>query len=357
LEIKEKKIIIFAAGTGGHIYPGISIAKELIKNNIKILWIGTVKGMENKILSDTNIDIKHIDFSGIRGKGIIPLIKLPFRLIKAIIQAFIIIKKFNPNLVLSMGGYISFPCCIASYILRKPIFIHEQNIIFGLANNILKILSKKIILGMPLKINNKKYKFIGNPTRYEKIITKKKFHEKREINLLVVGGSLGAKVFNEIIPRAIYLLNKTLDLELNVIHQAGKTSTIAKDQYNNIDVQFEVKEYVNSMKEAYEWCDIIICRGGAITISELMVFGVPAIIVPYPYATDDHQMKNSRYLESKEAAIVIDQENFTETYLAKILKSLIENSKIRKTLSENIFSLNKKNITKNICNLILDEIN
>ena len=357
METKEKKIIIFAAGTGGHIYPGISIAKELIKNNIKILWIGTVKGMENKILSDTNIDIKHIDFSGIRGKGIIPLIKLPFRLIKATIQAFIIIKKHNPNLVLSMGGYISFPCCIASYILRKPIFIHEQNIIFGLANNILKILSKKIILGMPLKINNKKYKFIGNPTRYEKIITKKKFHEKREINLLVVGGSLGAKVFNEIIPRAIYLLNKTLDLELNVIHQAGKTSTIAKDQYNNIDVQFEVKEYVNSMKEAYEWCDIIICRGGAITISELMVFGVPAIIVPYPYATDDHQMKNSRYLESKEAAIVIDQENFTETYLAKILKSLIENSKIRKTLSENIFSLNKKNITKNICNLILDEIN
>ena len=306
METKEKKIIIFAAGTGGHIYPGISIAKELIKNNIKILWIGTAKGMENKILSDTNIDIKHIDFSGIRGKGIIPLIKLPFRLIKAIIQAFIIIKKFNPNLVLSMGGYISFPCCIASYILRKPIFIHEQNIIFGLANNILKILSKKIILGMPLKINNKKYKFIGNPTRYERIITKKKFHEKREINLLVVGGSLGAKVFNEIIPRAIYLLNKTLDLELNVIHQAGKTSTIAKDQYNNIDVQFEVKEYVNSMKEAYEWCDIIICRGGAITISELMVFGVPAIIVPYPYATDNHQMKNSRYLESKEAAIVID---------------------------------------------------
>ena len=110
METKEKKIIIFAAGTGGHIYPGISIAKELIKNNIKILWIGTIKGMENKILSDTNIDIKHIDFSGIRGKGIIPLIKLPFRLVKATIQAFIIIKKYNPNLVLSMGGYISFPC-------------------------------------------------------------------------------------------------------------------------------------------------------------------------------------------------------------------------------------------------------
>ena len=357
METKEKKIIIFAAGTGGHIYPGISIAKELIKNNIRILWIGTAKGMENKILLDTNIDIKHIDFSGIRGKGIIPLIKLPFRLFKATIQAFIIIKKYNPNLVLSMGGYISFPCCIASYILRKSIFIHEQNIIFGLANNILKILSKKIILGMPLEKNNKKYKFIGNPTRYEKIITKKKFYEKRKINLLVVGGSLGAKVFNEIIPRAIYLLNKTLDRELNIIHQAGKTCTIAEDQYNNINVQFEVKEYVNSMKEAYEWCDIIICRGGAITISELMVFGVPAIIVPYPYAADDHQMKNSRYLESKEAAIVIDQENFTENYLAKILKSMIENSKIRKTLSENIFSLNKKNITRNICNLILDEIN
>ncbi|MAR77418.1 MAG: undecaprenyldiphospho-muramoylpentapeptide beta-N-acetylglucosaminyltransferase [Gammaproteobacteria bacterium] len=357
MKIKEKKIIIFAAGTGGHIYPGISIAKELIKNNIKILWIGTAKGMENKILSDININIKHIDFFGIRGKGILPIIKLPFRLIKATIQAFIIIKKYNPNLALSMGGYISFPCCIASYILRKPIFIHEQNIIFGLANNILKILSKKIILGMPLKKNSDKYKFLGNPIRYEKIVAEREFNEKRKINLLVIGGSLGAKVFNEIIPRAIYLLNKTLDCEINIIHQAGKTYTTAETQYNNIDVEFEVKKYINSMKDAYEWCDIIICRGGAITISELMIFGVPAVIVPYPYATDDHQMKNCRYLESKEAAIVIDQKNLTDVYLAKILKSLIENSKIRKTLSENILNLKKKDATENICNLILDEIN
>ncbi len=356
MEIYEKKVIIFAAGTGGHIYPGISIARELIKNNIKILWIGTPKGMENKILSDVNINIKHIDFFGIRGKGILSLMKLPFGLIKATVQALIIIKRYNPSLVLSMGGYISFPCCIASFILRKTIFIHEQNIIFGLANNILKLLSKKVILGMPSKTNNNKYKFLGNPTRYENIIPKRRF-DKREINLLIIGGSLGAKVFNEIIPRAIYLLNKNLDREINIIHQAGKTKIIAETQYNNVNVKYKVEEYINSMKEIYEWSDIIICRGGAITISELMVFGVPAIIVPYPYATDDHQMKNSRYLESNEAAIVIDQKNFTEANLAKILKSIIENPIIRKNLSENILNLNKKNITKNICNLILEEMN
>ncbi len=357
MEINEKKVIIFAAGTGGHIYPGISIAKELIKNNINILWIGTPNGMENKILLENNIGIKHINFSGVRGKGIFTMIKLPFKLIISTVQAFIIIKKYNPDLVLSMGGYISFPCCIASFILRKKIFIHEQNIIFGLANKIIQYFSKKVLLGMPIKCENKKYKYIGNPTRYENINIKKNFEQNKNINLLIVGGSLGAKIFNEVIPQSIYSLKKTLDYELNVIHQAGKTIVIAENQYKNINIKSEVKEYIYSMKEVYEWCDIIICRGGAITISEIMVFGIPAIIVPYPYASDNHQMKNSRYLESKEAAIVIDQKSFTEDNLAKILKSLIENTKIRKSLSENIFKLNKKDITKNICDQIIEEIN
>ena len=357
MEINKKRVMIFAAGTGGHIYPGISIAKELIKKNIGILWIGTQNGMENNILLENKISIKHVNFSGVRGKGIFTLLKLPYKLIVSIIQAFIIIKKYNPDLVLSMGGYISFPCCIASFILRKKIFIHEQNIIFGLANKIIQYFSKKVLLGMPIKCENKKYKYIGNPTRYENINIKKNFEQNKNINLLVLGGSLGAKIFNEVIPQSIYSLRKILDCELNVIHQAGKTRIIAESQYKNIDIKSEVKEYIHSMKEVYDWCDIIICRGGAITISEIMVFGIPAIIVPYPYASDNHQMKNSRYLESKEAAIVIDQMSFTEDNLTKILKSLIENTKIRKSLSENILKLKKKDITKNICDQIIEEIN
>ena len=136
----------------------------------------------------------------------------------------------------------------------------------------------------------------------------------------------------------------------------GKTHIIAKKQYKNIDVNIDLKEYIASMKEAYEWCDIIICRGGAITISELMLFAVPSIIVPYPYATDDHQMKNSMYLENNEAAIVINQKNLTQAYLSKTLKSLITNPEIRESLSENISKLNKKNITKNICDQIIKEM-
>ena len=352
----EKKIIIFAAGTGGHIYPAIPIAKELIKQNIPVLWIGTEQGMENKIVTDANIKIKHINFSGIRGKGLITLVKMPFKLVKAIIQSLIIIKKYNPAISLSMGGYISFPCCIASFILRKPIIIHEQNIIFGLANNILKYISRKVILGMPIKNNNKKFKYYGNPTRYENIIIKKKTYKQKKINILIIGGSLGAKIFNEIVPQAIYTLKKDLDYEINIIHQTGKTNIIAEKQYKNIDVNIDLREYITSMKEAYEWCDIIICRGGALTISELMLFAVPSIIVPYPHATDDHQMKNSIYLERKDAAIVINQKNFTQAYLAQVLKSLIINPEIRKSLSKNILKLNEKNITKNICNQIIKEM-
>ena len=352
----EKKIIIFAAGTGGHIYPAIPIAKELIKQNISVLWIGTEQGMENKIVADENIKIEHINFSGIRGKGLITIVKMPFKLVKAIIQSLIIIKKYNPAVSLSMGGYISFPCCIASFILRKPIIIHEQNIIFGLANNILKYISRKVILGMPIQNNNKKFKYFGNPTRYENIIIKKKIYKQKKINILIIGGSLGAKIFNEIVPQAIYTLKKDLDYEINIIHQTGKTNIIAEKQYKNIDVNIDLREYITSMKEAYEWCDIIICRGGALTISELMLFAVPSIIVPYPHATDDHQMKNSIYLERKDAAIVINQKNFTQAYLAQVLKSLIINPEIRKSLSKNILKLNEKNITKNICNQIIKEM-
>ena len=356
MQTGEKKIIIFAAGTGGHIYPAIPIAKELIKKNISVLWIGTKQGIENQIVTDVNIKIEHINFSGIRGKGLNTILKMPFKLLKATIQALIIIKKYNPTISLSMGGYISFPCCIASFILRKPIITHEQNIIFGLANNILKYISRKVILGMPIKNNNKKFKYFGNPTRYENTIIKKKSHKQKKINILIIGGSLGAKIFNEVVPQAIYSLKKDLDYEINIIHQTGKTIIIAEHQYKNIDVNIDLKEYVDSMKEAYEWCDIIICRGGAITISELMLFAVPSIIVPYPYATDDHQMKNSMYLESNEAAIVINQKNLTQAYLAQILKSLIINPEIRNSLSKNILKLNKKNITKNICDQIIKEV-
>ena len=142
----QNKIVIFAAGTGGHIYPGISIAKELIQNGFSVLWVGTKKGIENKIVPEAEILIEYVNFSGLRGKGLFAYIKLPFNLLRAIIQSIVLIRKYKPQIALSMGGYISFPCCIASYLLRIPIVIHEQNIIFGMANNILRHLSKKVIL-------------------------------------------------------------------------------------------------------------------------------------------------------------------------------------------------------------------
>lgn len=355
--IKEnKKIIIFAAGTGGHIYPGLSIANFLKSKNISVLWIGTKNGMEKKIVESSGIPIKFVNFSGIRGKGLLTYIKLPFKLSLAIYQAFTIVKEFKPNAVISMGGYISFPCSIASYILKKKIIIHEQNIVFGMTNNILRFFSDQVFLGFPMKIKNEKYKFLGNPSRYE---NSQKIEKKNnnEFNILVIGGSLGAKVFNEVIPQSIYELKNKTKVKINVIHQTGKTFKIADLQYKNIDVNVVLKEYIENMEDVYKWCDVIVCRGGAITLTEVINLSIPPIIVPFPHSVDDHQMKNSQYLEGNKAAIVINQKNFTQKYLTSIFLSLIENKNLKKDLKKNISKLNKKNATKNICEEIIQIIN
>jgi len=353
----KHKVAIFAAGTGGHVYPGLSIARELIKQDVDIIWIGTKHGIEKKIIGESEIPINYIKFSGIRGKGLKSYIKLPLMLAVGTIQALKILLKNKPNIVLSMGGYISFPCAIASYILRIPIITHEQNIIFGLTNNILRFISKKIILGFPMKVKNKKYIYLGNPSRYEKINIKKNKAIKGKLNILVVGGSLGAKIFNDIVPKAIYILKQNLDYEINVMHQTGKTYEVANSQYKKFQINIDLKEFIDPMIDAYKWCDIIICRGGALTITEIMNLGIPSIIIPYPYAVDDHQMKNSRYLEENDAAIVINQKFFTDVHLANTLESFINNNELEEKLSKNISKLNKSDSTKKICEAIIKGIN
>ena len=276
-------------------------------------------------------------------------------LLKSIFQAIKIIKNFQPNTVLSMGGYISFPCAVAAYVLRKKIIVHEQNIIFGMTNNLIRFFSNLVILGFPMSINNKKYKFLGNPSRYENSILEKK-NNKKEFNILVIGGSLGAKIFNEVIPQSIYKLINTTNLKVNVIHQTGKTYKVAEIQYRNININIDLREYIEDMEEVYNWCDVIVCRGGAITITEIMNLGIPAIIIPYPYSVDDHQMKNCEYLQNNNAAIVINQENLTQDYLASIFLSLIKNSNITKELKKNVLKLNMKDSTKNICDEIINNM-
>ena len=349
--MKENKrnLIILAAGTGGHVYPGLSIAKKLILKDVNISWIGTKSGMEKNIIKDEKIHFHHIDFSGVRGKGFIVLLKLPFKIIKASYQAFIILKKISPNAILSMGGYISFPCIIAAKILNIPIIIHEQNIVFGLANNISRFFSKLIIVGFPMDIQNKKYKFLGNPSRYEGLPRKKLNRNKMVFNIAVVGGSLGAKVFNEVIPKAVYDILRKTECEINIIHQTGKTYKTAEIQYNNFDVNLDLREYIDDMSEVYDWCDLIICRGGAITLTEIMNQGIPAVVVPYPYATDNHQMKNCSFLENHNAIISIEQKNFTETNISNIVLKLINNVNLLESLSKNIYSLNNINTTESIC--------
>ncbi len=349
---KEKNLVILAAGTGGHVYPGLCIAKNLTSKNINIFWIGTKNGIEKDLIKGKNIAFHYIDFSGVRGKGLVVILKLPFKIAKASYQALKILKEISPNAILSMGGYISFPCVIAAFFLNIPIIIHEQNIVFGLANNISRFFSKLIIVGFPMKIKNKKYKFLGNPSRYEGFPRKKISDNKKIFNIAIVGGSLGAKVFNEIVPKAIYELLRKTEYEINILHQTGKTYKTAEIQYNNFNVNLDLREYVDDMSEVYNWCDLIICRGGAITLTEIMNQGIPAVVIPYPYAVDNHQMRNCSFLEKRNAIILVDQKNLTEKNLANIILKLINNADLLNSLSENIYNLNKSKSTIEICNEI-----
>ncbi|MBH32446.1 MAG: undecaprenyldiphospho-muramoylpentapeptide beta-N-acetylglucosaminyltransferase [Gammaproteobacteria bacterium] len=358
MDDKERKIVIFSGGTGGHIYPGIAIAKKLKNLGVKVLWIGTRKGLEATVVPAEKIEIKFINFSGVRGKGIRKYLMLPFTLFRAIWQSIKIISDFKPNLAISMGGYIAIPNGIVSIIFRIPIVIHEQNIIYGLSNSMLKIFAHSVILGFPKKKISEKEIYMGNPIRPS--IKIKKISENIEdnkINILVFGGSLGAKKLNKVVPEAIAIVQKNnKDRYVQVIHQTGSTYDIAVEEYSKYDIKVTLKNFIENMNEAYNWADIIICRAGAITLSEIMKVGIPAIVVPYPFAADNHQYLNAKFLEDNGALVMIEDNSLSPDVISKYLENIIGNNELRVSLSRNIQSFSKNNADEDIANYLANII-
>ena len=355
---KERKIVIFSGGTGGHIYPGIAVAKKLQSHGVKVLWIGTRKGLEATVVPAEGIEIKFINFSGIRGKGIRKYVTLPFLLSRAIWQSIKIILNFKPDLAISMGGYIAIPNGIISIIFRIPIVVHEQNIIYGLSNRLLKIFAHSVILGFPRKKIISKEIYMGNPIRSS--IKSKKISEDiqdHKVNILVFGGSLGAKKFNEVIPEAIALVQKNnKDKYVQVIHQTGSTYDIAVKEYSKYDIKVTLRNFIENMNEVYKWADIIVCRAGAITLSEIMKVGIPAIVVPYPYAVDNHQYLNAKFLEDNGALVMIEDNSLSSGIVSENIENIIGNKELRVSLSRNIQSFSKNDADESIANYLVNII-
>lgn len=311
---KQLNALVMAGGTGGHIFPGLAVAEELIKKGWKITWLGSEGGMEEKLVPQDIIDLNLLKISGLRGNGLMGWLKAPFNLTKAVIDALKIIKKTNPVVVIGFGGFASGPGGLAAFIHRTPLVIHEQNAIAGLTNKVLAKFSKKVFQAFPNTFDETfKAETVGNPIREDirQLHNEtKKLIDKDRINLLIVGGSRGALALNKNVP----ILFKQLidDKKINIKHQVGRgreleTRNFYKNEGINNFSAIELFEFIDDMAATFRWADIVMCRAGASTVSEVAAVGVCAIFIPFSYAVDDHQTKNAQWLVKNEAAICIQE--------------------------------------------------
>lgn len=348
-------ILIMAAGTGGHVFPALSIARALEQRAAKVHWLGTPMGMENDLLRGADFPLHHISVSGLRGSGLKRKLLAPFMLLSAFFQSIKVLKKIKPDCVLGMGGFICGPAGLASWLLGMPLVIHEQNAVAGLTNKILSRFSSKVLEAFPKTFpHSERVVFTGNPVRKEILSidtsTSDASKEVGAINLLVLGGSQGAAAINKAVPE---LLAKLADKSLFVIHQTGKNKLAeTKSDYQlaglEIGGQYRIEEFVADMAAAYQWADLVICRSGASTVSELAVAGLPSLLIPYPYHKDNQQFLNALWLEEADAAIILPQDTLDGESLAALINEFIETPKKLELMRTNASRLAIRNAADEI---------
>lgn len=314
-------IMIMAGGTGGHVFPGLAVARFMQMNGWRVIWLGTRNGMEATLVPQHGFAIELINFSGLRGKKLMSYLFLPWKLVQACWQSLLILHRQHPQVVLGMGGYPALPGGMMAVLTGKPLLIHEQNRIAGLTNKILAKIADRILLAFPGTLTDQtgKTRVTGNPVRTE--IAQLPSPEIRyanrtgNLNLLVVGGSLGAQALNTLLPQALSMIPE--NQRPFVTHQSGKAHLAALQQvYADHGVTGNLVAFIEDMAAHYQDCDLVICRAGALTISELAAAGVASILVPYPYAVDDHQTANARFLSEHNAAVLWPQSELTAASLA-----------------------------------------
>ncbi len=351
----KKTIIISAGGTGGHIFPALAIAKQL-KDNYDIVWVGAKTGLENTLVPQHGFLLETVTVAGVRNKGVLRKLLLPFTLLRAHLECLKILLKHRTALVVGFGGYATFPIALTAKLLAKPVVIHEQNSVAGLTNRLLAKVANKVLVAFPKVLPSSKTSLVGNPVRQEIIAA---FHNKNlqsedsvGLRVLIVGGSLGAKALNDNVPLALAKLGNKI---AHVTHQVGRSEVdeIAKIyQQNNISAK--VVNFIDDMASAYASVDLIICRAGASTVAEVSCAGIAAIFVPYPYAVDDHQTINTLQLVAAGAAKLLPQTNLTPDLLAELIDDL---SYVKcKAMGENARNIGIVDSTEQICRYIIEQI-
>ena len=324
--MSARTALIMAGGTGGHIMPALAVAERLRTDGWQVVWLGTRAGMEARLVPARGFAVEWLGFAGVRGKGPLRLVLLPLQILKAFWQAARAIFRVRPDVVLGFGGYVAFPGGMMAALLNKPLAIHEQNSVAGMTNRVLAHVADRILLGLPLvKPLSKREVWIGNPVRPEIAALPEPARRYAEhqgpLRLLVVGGSLGAAALNEAVPKAMALLPE--DKRPLIRHQAGaKHIEQLQANYAAAGVAADCLAFIDDMAAAYAWADAVICRAGALTVAEVAAAGVSAAFVPFPFAVDDHQTANARFLSERGAAWLLPQKALTPEGLAQWLQAL-----------------------------------
>lgn len=325
-----KKVLIMAGGTGGHVFPGLSVAHELKRRDISVEWLGTEKGIESNLVPKEDIFLHRFPVSGIRGKGPLALLMAPFNIFRSVWSAYRLIREIKPNLVVGMGGFVSGPGGLAAKLLGIPLVIHEQNAVMGTTNRLLTYIAHDIFTAFPFygKDNEKIYRHVGNPVR-EKIEQLAKPEERgvgqdSPVKILILGGSRGALALNIIVPKVLAKVSASISLE--ILHQCGSgKEDSAKDTYANVQLNAKIAPFIDNMPDAFAWADFVICRSGALTVSELSAVGIGSLLIPYPYAIDDHQTANASLLTQNNAAILVQEKDIDIDVLAHRLTEIFTN--------------------------------
>jgi len=331
--MKQPTALIMAGGTGGHIFPGLAVAQALRDKGWSVHWLGAPNSMESRLVPAKGFPLEVVEFSGVRGKGLQTLALLPLRLLRAFWQAWQVIGRVRPDVVVGLGGYITFPGGMMAVFRGKPLVLHEQNSVAGLVNKVLAQIAERVFCAFPGALAHSEW--VGNPLRSEFLNVpgpQERFTGRTgPLKVLVVGGSLGAKALNTVVPKALALIPE--DQRPIVTHQAGeKQIDELRANYAAAGVQASLTAFIDNTAQAFADADLVICRAGASTVTELAAVGAASVLVPFPHAVDDHQTSNARFLSDAGAGVLLPQTELTPEKLARMLQKTERNALIARGL-------------------------
>ena len=359
-ETLQRPILVMAGGTGGHVFPALAVAENLRQRGERVVWLGTRGGIEARVVPAADFAIEWLSVQGLRGKGLVTLLLAPFRLLRACWQALRLLRRMRPRAVLGMGGFVAGPGGLMAWLLDIPLILHEQNSIIGLTNRILSRLATRSFFAFPDAAESvPRSECIGNPVRAEFTragdpAARLEARLQAPLQLLVVGGSLGAAALNQVLPRALACLDR--EQRPRVRHQCGeKHLQQCQQNYADARVEAEVIGFIEDMAEVYAWADLVVCRAGALTVAELSAVGVGALLIPFPFAVDNHQLHNARYLEQNGAAQILPEAELTAESLALKLQFFRQNRQALIDMARNARACFQADAAARLADAILTE--